>query len=201
MLVFATMQVISGRIWIAPGIKNVAQIIAGCFIGASLSMNDLRRLPRLWKAFTIIVIGLIILNITIGLIIASVSNLSVVTALFAAIPGGMSTIPIISVDYGADPILVTVLQFMRMVMGIGVFPSLVVNLSKKFKSEPTRHIYTDEIEIIAEDSIEKSKALNPLVGVLLAAVLSLMIMQFLPAFNLMVVALMIMTVINLTIGV
>lgn len=201
MLVFASMQVISGEIWIAPGIKDVAQIIAGCFIGASLSMKDLRRLPRLWKAFAIIIFGLIILNITIGLIIASVSNLSLVTALFASIPGGMSTIPIISADYGADPIPVTVLQFIRMVMGIGVFPSLVVNLSKKFKSDIDGHIYTDELEFIDEDSKDKPRALNALVGVGIAAVLSLIIMQFLPAFNLMVVALIIMAIINLSIGV
>lgn len=201
MLVFAAMQVMSGEIWIAPAIKDVAQIIAGCFIGASLSMKDLRRLPRLWKAFTIIIIGLVVLNITIGLIIASVSNLSVVTALFASIPGGMSTIPIISADYGADPISVTVLQFMRMVMGIGVFPTLVVKLSKKFKSEPVGHIYTDEIEVIAEESKDKPHALNAFVGVAVAAVLSLIIMQFLPAFNLMVIALITMALINLTIGV
>ena len=49
MLVFATMQVLTGTLWAPPGTKEIAQMIAGSFIGASLSTADLKRLPRLWK--------------------------------------------------------------------------------------------------------------------------------------------------------
>lgn len=206
MLVFATMQVLTSQVWIAPGTKEVAQVIAGCFIGASLSIEDLKRLPKLWKAFTVIVLGLIVLNISVGVLIASTSELTLITALFSTIPGGMSTIPIISEDYGADPVTVTVMQFIRMVMGIGVFPSLVIQISKRFNQDGRNLQATEDIEAkpLIKSRNKKQREKKPIsniAGLIIVAIVTFVGNHFLSNVNLMVIALLSMALLNLTIGV
>lgn len=198
MLVFSVMQVLTGSLWAPPGTKEVAQMIAGSFIGASLSIADLKRLPRLWKAFVTIISGLIILNILIGFVLTQVSDLSLVTALFASIPGGMGTIPIISEEYGADPIIVTVMQFVRMVMGIGVFPSLVVKLNQRLKTDSA---YSLQPEQASGPQLTKERPLNSFLALVIASVFAWAASQFISGLNLMVLSLIGMAILNLTVGV
>ena len=203
MLVFATMQVLIDRIWAPVGTKEIAQVIAGSFIGASLSAADLKRLPKLWKAFVTIISGLIVLNIVIGFVLTKVSDLSLVTALFASIPGGMGTIPIISEDYGAEPVVVTVMQFMRMVMGIGVFPSLVVKLNQYLNTdkEQTSHLTNGQNTLINATRSSQRPALNSLFALIIASLFGWLISQVVTSLNLMVLALIGMAILNLTVGV
>lgn len=203
MLVFATMQVLTNRIWAPVGTKEIAQVIAGSFIGASLSAADLKRLPKLWKAFVTIISGLILLNIVIGFVLTKVSDLSLVTALFASIPGGMGTIPIISEDYGAEPVVVTVMQFMRMVMGIGVFPSLVVKLNQHLNTvqDQTAHPTNKPNTITTATRSSQHPALNSLLALIIASLFALLISQVVTSLNLMVLALIGMAILNLTVGV
>ena len=209
MLVFASLQVLTGRLWAPSGTKEIAQMIAGSFIGASLTTADLKRLPRLWKAFVTIISGLIVLNIAIGFLLTRVSDLSLVSALFASIPGGMGTIPIISEDYGADPIAVTVLQFVRMVMGIGVFPSIVVKLNQRLKTDQMPD--STKVEAKVEAKADASHAqpitrashrpINSLLALVLASLFAWLASQVITGLNLMVLALIGMALLNLSIGV
>lgn len=203
MLVFATMQVLTNRIWAPVGTKEIAQVIAGSFIGASLSAADLKRLPKLWKAFVTIISGLILLNIVIGFVLTKVSDLSLVTALFASIPGGMGTIPIISEDYGAEPVVVTVMQFMRMVMGIGVFPSLVVKLNQHLNTvqDQTAHPTNGQNTLTTATRSSQRPALNSLFALIIASLFAWLISQVVTSLNLMVLALIGMAILNLTVGV
>lgn len=201
MLVFATMQVATGTLWAPPGTKEIAQMIAGSFIGASLSTADLKRLPRLWKAFATIICGLIVLNITIGLLLTQVSDLSLVSALFASIPGGMGTIPIISEDYGADPIVVTVMQFVRMVMGIGVFPSLVVKLNQRLQTDSASDTHLVVELTTPPTGTANQSPINSLLALVAASLFAWAASQFITGLNLMVLALIGMALLNLTIGV
>lgn len=205
MLVFASLQVLTGRLWAPSGTKEIAQMIAGSFIGASLTTADLKRLPRLWKAFVTIISGLIVLNIAIGLLLTRVSDLSLVSALFASIPGGMGTIPIISEDYGADPIAVTVLQFIRMVMGIGVFPSIVVKLNQRLKTDQMADSAKVEAKADASHAQPITRAshrpINSLLALVLASLFAWLASQVITGLNLMVLALIGMALLNLSIGV
>lgn len=110
--------------------KIVAQIIAGAFIGAGLEKTDIKRLRNIFKPTAIILFSLLILNLVVGFIIYYTSPLDLVTSLMSAIPGGMSDTPIISEEMGADSAKVAVMQFIRMVFGIGVFPTMIKSLSE-----------------------------------------------------------------------
>lgn len=102
-----------------------SQSVAGGFLGASLDRGDLKKLPRLAFPLLIIFLGLFCSDLAIGFLITRVSPLDGVTALTAGIAGGINDIPLIAEDLGADAGKVAVLQFVRLLAGIGLFPVLI----------------------------------------------------------------------------
>ena len=78
-----------------------------------------------------------------------VSPLDLVTSLMSSVPGGLADIPIISADMGADAPKVVVLQFIRMITGIGLFPTLITFVARKRreKEKVTVPQNTDSISI------------------------------------------------------
>lgn len=118
-------QVLTAKAVIPPMGKEIAQIVAGVYIGCGLTLMDLRRLPKLWKAFIVLILGLLSVNLLTGTIIVLTTSIDPVTAFFSCTPGGVSTMPLLSADYGANPAIVGVMQFCRLVVALGVFPMLV----------------------------------------------------------------------------
>ncbi|WP_281381207.1 AbrB family transcriptional regulator [Erysipelothrix inopinata] len=112
----------------------VSQVLAGVCIGAKITMNDVKNIKNLYKEIIMINIGLLVISITSGLLLFYVFKLSPYDSFFGSIPGGMTSIPIIAMEYGANPVNVTILQFVRLIVGIGIFPRLIskqLNLSVK----------------------------------------------------------------------
>ena len=111
--------------WMPSYTKFAVQAIAGALVGCSMERSDLRRLPRVIKP-TLIVLGtFLFLNLLAGTIIHRISPLSWVTALYSVVPGGITDIPIIASDAGADTPKVAVLQLARYIMGVAFFPSMI----------------------------------------------------------------------------
>lgn len=110
--------------------KILAQIIAGAFIGVGIEKGDLIRLKNIFKPALVLLIGMLILNIISGFLIYFTSPLDLVTSLMSSVPGGISDIPIISEEMGADSSKVALLQFIRLIFGIGIFPSVINKFSK-----------------------------------------------------------------------
>ncbi|WP_372995062.1 AbrB family transcriptional regulator [Lutispora sp.] len=111
--------------------KYTAQILAGAYIGCSVQKEDIRRIKKLIKPSLVLVLGMLITNIFIGFIVYLISPLDLITALMSCVPGGMTEIPIISADMGADMPKVAVLQFIRMLSCIGLLPSIISHIGNK----------------------------------------------------------------------
>ena len=126
----ASLNIIWGISYVPSYAKYTAQIIAGAFIGCSIDRNDIQRLKYLIKPSLVLLSSMLILNISLGFLIYMISPLDLITSLMSCVPGGMSDIPIISADMGADAPKVAVLQFTRMVAGIGLFPTLISIIGK-----------------------------------------------------------------------
>lgn len=124
------LNISTGSALMLPAGKVAAQIIAGAFIAAGLEKSDLKRLKSIVKPAIILIFGMLILNIISGFLIYFLSPLDLVTSLMCAVPGGISDIPIISEEMGADSSKVAVMQFIRLIFGIGVFPSIISKVSK-----------------------------------------------------------------------
>lgn len=110
--------------------KVTAQCLAGAFIACGIGQKELHQLPKLWKPLLTLLGCLLGVNLLAGWLIWRCSPLDPLTAMLCAVPGGMSDIPIIAADMGADAGKVAILQFVRMSAGIGLFPSLILLLAK-----------------------------------------------------------------------
>lgn len=127
--------------------RLIAQIIAGAFIGVSIEKSDLVRLKSIFKPAMTLLLGMLGLNIMSGLLIHFFSPLDLITSLMSAVPGGISDIPIISEEMGADSATVAVMQFIRLVFGVGVFPTIITKISKFdfYKRESEVNVYSRTI--------------------------------------------------------
>ncbi|MFV0555932.1 MAG: AbrB family transcriptional regulator [Lactovum sp.] len=114
--------------------KYLAQIIAGIFIGCSISKHDLKNLKYIYKPILLVLSMYFIINIISGLLIYNFSNLDAPTAFMSAVPGGISDIPIIAADFGANTSTVAAMQFIRLITGVALFPIIIKNFKIKNKN-------------------------------------------------------------------
>lgn len=140
----AILNVTTGTAFMVPAGKVIAQTVAGAFIAAGLERDDLKRLKSIFKPALILLIGMLCINIISGFLIYYLSPLDLPTSFMCAVPGGISNIPLISDEMGADSSKVAVMQFVRLLFGIGVFPIMISKVAKLdfFKDEDEeRDIY------------------------------------------------------------
>ncbi len=126
----ASFNVFSEMAYMPKESKTIIQIVAGAFIGCIMEKSDVKRLPQLLKPIAFMITALFILNIFGGLLIWKSSSLDLLTSLMSIVPGGISDTPIIAADMGADGPKVAVMQIVRQILGIGVFPSIIMLYSK-----------------------------------------------------------------------
>lgn len=115
--------------------KMLAQMISGAFIGSGISRSDLKNFKNLFKPILILCGGMLVLNIILGFIIYYVTTLDFLTSFFVCVPGGMSDMPIIAAEMGADGAIVALLQFVRLCAGLALFPALIQFYGRKQEQE------------------------------------------------------------------
>lgn len=128
-------NLLSGGSELPTAFKVAAQIIAGAFIGCGIKREDLKQMRAILLAAGIVIVCLLVVNLAAAYLIHSTGPVSFLTALFASAPGGLSDIPIIAADMGADASQVLALQLVRFVMGIAIFPSLIARFTPRQEEE------------------------------------------------------------------
>ena len=142
----AVLNIFFGTTYMPKQTKLFVQIIAGAFIGCIMEKSDVERIPKIVKPTIIMLLGFLVLNMLAGFLIHAVSPLSLVTSLMSVVPGGISDTPIIAASMGADAPKVAVMQIVRQVLGIGVFPALILaydNRKKATQKDGERETYTE----------------------------------------------------------
>ena len=114
-------------------VRVAAQITAGAFIACTVEKKDLKRLPHIIKPAAILLGGMLCLNLIMGFVIHKATDLDWITSFMCAVPGGMGDTPIIAADMGGNGGKVAVMQFSRLLAGIGLFPSLILTVTKNEK--------------------------------------------------------------------
>lgn len=112
--------------WVPAGTSVAVQIIAGAFVGCSVERSDVTRLKFLGGPVVLMLGSFLMLFLVIGFAIWAVSPLDLVTSLMCAVPGGVNDTPVVAADMGADAPSVAILQLVRQVLGIGIFPLMIV---------------------------------------------------------------------------
>ena len=119
-------NVITSLAWAPPNTRTAVQVIAGAFVGCSMERSDVARLKHIGQPVLFMLASFLIFNIVLGFVLWAISSLDLVTALMCAVPGGINDTPIVAADMGANAPVVTVMQLIRQILGIALFPSMIL---------------------------------------------------------------------------
>ena len=122
----SSLNLITQRAFIYPQARVLAQSLTGAYIGCMMTREDVRHLPRLLRPYLVVIASLLTLNLTMAALIYRATDFDLLTSLFCSAPGGISDIPLIAMDMGADASAVAVMQFVRSIFGMACLPSIIV---------------------------------------------------------------------------
>ena len=123
-----------------PYAKVFAQALTGAYIGCMVTRDDMRRLPTILKPYLLVMASLLCLCMLMGTLFSALTDYDLITCLFCAAPGGVSDIPLIAMDMGADGSVVAVMQFIRMVFGVSVLPTLILLADRMIEPEMSKEM-------------------------------------------------------------
>jgi membrane AbrB-like protein len=136
------------------------QIVTGAVIGCRIGRRDLLTLGAMVPAVLIVLVGMAALNLVCGLLLHGLGGLDVPTALFAAAPGGMQDITLISEGFGADPVKVYLVQMFRVLCIVTGFPPLYRRLLRRAAPAPQGGWRAQRLGLAASKP-DGSRASNP----------------------------------------
>lgn len=157
----AALNIATGQAFIYLQTRVVAQAMTGAYIGCMMTREDVRHLPRLIRPYLVVLASLLALNLAMASVFYWTTDLDLLTCLFCAAPGGMSDTPLIAMDMGADSSVVAVMQFVRMLFGMGCLPTVIMLSDRLIEPEAAK-----EMEEHAVQSRSAGKAKPTLRGFL-----------------------------------
>lgn len=129
------LNVFTGYTCFPDELRTVMQMFSGAVIGLGVHKEDVKALRTIGGPVVILLVCMMILNVGFGAAIYSVSDLDIITSLFASAPGGMTDMAIIAGDLGANPSYVVILQLSRLILTLAILPpifgKIVVRKRKK----------------------------------------------------------------------
>jgi membrane AbrB-like protein len=125
MAAVGALNIYSGRGYMPLNIRKATQICAGALIGERMTFSDIIALQNVIFPAFILLVGIILVNLILGFLISKISRLDVVTSLLASAPGGLSDMALIAKDLGGDAPKVAILQLVRYICVIAIFPILI----------------------------------------------------------------------------
>lgn len=130
--------------------KILLQILSGALIGSKVKKADVLSLKKMWMPAIVLVVGMIFMNLTSAFIVYALSRLDYVTAYFASAPGGLQDMALISSDFGADTLVVSICQVCRVLFILIAYPWL-------YKLIHSRKLYPRNVSApIVEELSEKT---------------------------------------------
>lgn len=144
--------------YVYPWTRFLVQVIAGGFIGMSMDKEKVKTFKTMLKPAIVMIIGLLFLNISVGFFLYKTTKLDLLSSLFAAVPGGMSDMSIISSEMGADTSTVAIFQLARLIGVISLFPFLIREVHKRMSHhEDLTH---KDVNVTQNINTKKHKNIN-----------------------------------------
>ena len=132
------LNLMTSQAYIYPEAKTFAQILTGAYIGCTVSKEDVKRLPSVIGPYLTVMTSFLVLNLCVAAFFYIVTDMDLLTCLFCAAPGGIGDTPLVAMDMGADGAMVAVMQFVRMIFGMGCLPTIIMLADQKL--EPNQAI-------------------------------------------------------------
>lgn len=125
-----------------PEVPKFCSIIAQSFLGGSLGLlinkNLLGELKNYLVPSLMIVILLSLFGAIAGIIVSRVSNIDIQTSLFGSVPGGMQEMIILSESYNVNHVAIVVMQTIRRILIVVIYPLFVNIILKIYKIKWTK---------------------------------------------------------------
>ncbi|MEG3041767.1 MAG: AbrB family transcriptional regulator [Clostridium sp.] len=137
MLCVGGLNVITGNVYVPSSTRFFVQVIAGSFIGMTMDKDKFKQLKTVMKPAIVMIIGLIIINITLGVFVYFSTDMNLVSSLFSTVPGGMTDVSIISQEMGADTARTAIFQLARLIFVVTFFPLIIKAINKKLNGDNT----------------------------------------------------------------
>ena len=101
---------------------RLAQGVIGVVIGATVTLSALERIGHDVLPIGLVMVATLLLSVLAGRLLALRSDVSAVTGVFALIAGGASGVVAVARDLGADERVVTVVQYLRVLVVLLAMP-------------------------------------------------------------------------------
>ncbi len=101
---------------------RIGQALVGAVIGALVQLSTLARLAHNWPSVALVTVGTLAISVAAGRLLAIHRDVSPATGAFALIAGGASGIVALARDLGADDRVVTVVQYLRVLLVLLAMP-------------------------------------------------------------------------------
>lgn len=105
-----------------PLVFRVGQALVGVVIGALVKLPTLVRLAADWPSVLLVTVGTLVISLVAGRLLALHRDVSPATGAFALIAGGASGIVALARELGADDRVVTIVQYLRVLLVLLAMP-------------------------------------------------------------------------------
>lgn len=166
----AALNIATGRAFIYPQTRIAAQALTGAYIGCMMTREDVRHLPRLIRPYLVVLSSLLVLNLGMAAVFFWTTDLDLLTCLFCAAPGGMSDTPLIAMDMGADSSVVAVMQFVRMIFGMGCLPTVIMLSDRLIEPETAKSLESHDAGNAASAPAKAKATLTAFLPTMCAAI-------------------------------
>lgn len=104
---------------------TLAQGVVGVSIGEAVTVPALRQIVADWPSVVAVVVVTLLLSLLSGLALARLTPVSLATGVFSMVAGGASGITTVADELGADARVVSVLQYLRVLLVLATLPVVV----------------------------------------------------------------------------
>lgn len=104
---------------------TAGQAAVGAAVGSSLDFDSVRELGSDWPAVLVISVATVVVSVVAGQALRIHAGVTPVTATFASIAGGASGMVALAHDLGADDRVVSVVQYLRVLVILLLMPGVV----------------------------------------------------------------------------
>ncbi|WCK53431.1 AbrB family transcriptional regulator [Aneurinibacillus sp. Ricciae_BoGa-3] len=109
---------------IKPHWRHVGQAILGIELGQNMNLSTLDAFQDNYIVITVMLLLSIVFALFSGLILWRFSKADMITSLFGTTPGGISAMPSMAEEVGANTIVVSIVQLIRIFLVVGTIPLL-----------------------------------------------------------------------------
>ena len=130
MVSVAVANVLFGFAEVPTWLRVMSQGICGAFIAVGISLDEIRGMRKLVTPLLILLALFTCNTFLVGILLHEALSMNIYTALFSCIPGGITDVTIIAMDYDCDVSTVAIMQTFRLVSSMLTYPFLIKVLDR-----------------------------------------------------------------------